>query len=418
MTSKKIRLILFLFVIPLLFSGCLSFFNKKDFRYDLKINPQNSTFIQGKIFPNKNNTKPYYLILIKIEENNQKLVDFSSHVFAEEFKFNVIPGKYILYAIQEPMELTNKKRGHIFVSNEIHISTVNDCQNLFINVELSPKAKHLEKFEKILSSSSEKSIFEVISYKKRVDLNDIIFKDKNIRLGLWEPSKFLEEVGGGLYYINEYDKNKTPILFIHGISGSPRNFLDIIESIDKEKFQVLVYYYPTGVNLNYAVDILQLKLDKLKKLYQYQNLIVIAHSMGGLVGRGFINLYHKKINIQKFITLSTPWNGQKFAKLGGEDVGKIVASFGNIYPGSAYQKKILKTPLPEMIEHHLLFGYRGKKSIILDNSNDGVISLSSQLYDKVQRHAYKVYGFNSNHREILYEPKVISRIKTILEEHH
>ena len=274
--------------------------------------------------------------------------------------------------------------------------------------------QNINKFDLLIGSLEENSLFDKIVYNKLTTLDNPIFNETNARLGLWNPKEFLQTIGGGIFHLNEYSPNKIPILFIHGMKGTPQNFSTIIEEIDSSKFQILLFYYPTGSNLNYSIDALKSKVDLLLQQYHYKQLYIIAHSMGGLIAHGFINTYKNKLNIPIFISLATPWNGQKFAQLGGEGVGKIVPSFGNLYPNSAFQNKLYLNTLPKNLQHHLFFGYKGKKSLILDNSNDGVISLSSQLYEPIQSKAYKIYGYNTTHREILYDFTITAKIKEIL----
>jgi len=108
------------------------------------------------------------------------------------------------------------------------------------------------------------------------------------------------------------------------------------------------------------------------------------------------------------------WNN--YAKLGGEDINHIVPSFGNMIPGSAFIKKNIDREYPFDIKHYLLFSYKGTKSFILEPSNDGVISLKSQLYDHVEQKAYKIYGFNETHRSILENNKTIMYINNLINE--
>lgn len=401
-------------LIFLLFTGCTY---KKNFKYDLPISKENSSYIQGYLKKNPLSTKPYYLLLYKIEAQQEKLVDFSTHINAEKFHFTVIPGIYRLYVLQEPEILSMKKEAFVFESQDIIIQKTTNCSTLSLDISMSSSPKKVEKFDLLIGSLKEQSLFDKIAFNQQITLNSPIFSASNAKMGLLSPQYFIENIGGGLYCINPFDNNKIPILFIHGMIGHPANFSKIIEHIDQDKFQILVYYYPTGANLNYTIDALKSKFDLLRQIYHYKKLYIIAHSMGGLVARGFINIYNTKLPIPIFISLATPWNGQKFAQLGGVSVGKIVPAFGNLYPGSAFQKKLYLNPLSKNIEHYLFFGYRGKKSLILDNSNDGVISLSSQLHTLVQKQSYKLYGYNLNHQEILKDNEVINDINHILTTH-
>ena len=57
-----------------------------------------------------------------------------------------------------------------------------------------------------------------------VDLDDKIFSSKYSSMGLWSPAKFIIKAGINIYSLEPYDKSKTPILYIHGAGGSPRDF--------------------------------------------------------------------------------------------------------------------------------------------------------------------------------------------------
>jgi hypothetical protein len=45
-----------------------------------------------------------------------------------------------------------------------------------------------------------------------VSLDDPRFSATNARWGLWVPLEFLPETGAGLYFLQEYARDKTPIL--------------------------------------------------------------------------------------------------------------------------------------------------------------------------------------------------------------
>lgn len=83
-------------------------------------------------------------------------------------------------------------------------------------------------------------------------------------------------------------------------------------------------------------------------------------------------------------------------------------------PNSAFQRTILENNLIDNTKYVLLFGYKSSNSLILDKSNDGTISLSSQLYDKAQSQANLIYGFNENHTSILKSEEVFFKINELL----
>lgn len=414
MIILKIKTTITIIILSVLFVGCFS--QKKSAKLDLEIDRKNLITIEGKISENKNSSKDFYLILFKeiIKDNKKinRLVDFSTYSKPGKFSFNVTKGTYFLYVCQNTEEITDKRVGFEFISEKFILNKFNTKKKLKIKMPSSPVL--INKDNILISTTNDYSIFKKFNQIKRTTLNNTIFNRKNSSLGLWKPLDFYSKIGGGVYFLEKFSKNKIPILFVHGMNGTPKDFSYIISSIDKNRYQPIVYYYPTGINLNYAVDGLKYTITNIKNKYKIKKLIIIAHSMGGLVSRGFIHSLNKEVIIDKFITLSTPWNGQKYTEYGGKAASRIVPSFGNMLPGSAYQTNILSKKFPKNLNHYLLFGYKAKSSFILDNSNDGVISLSSQLYNKAQEQAHLIYGYDETHSSILKSKEVMLKINTII----
>src|SRR5690606_40846772 len=81
---------------------------------------------------------------------------------------------------------------------------------------------------------------------------------------------------------------------------------------------IWLYLYPSGVYLDLIADHLSQTVMKLQVRYDVERLVVVAHSMGGLVARGFV-LRHAKssaLDVPLFVTISTPWAGHAAAGLG------------------------------------------------------------------------------------------------------
>lgn len=57
-----------------------------------------------------------------------------------------------------------------------------------------------------------------------VTWSDDEFSAESAKRGLWEPSWFKEEIGFGLYVLEEFDPTKKSILLVHGVLDSPRVF--------------------------------------------------------------------------------------------------------------------------------------------------------------------------------------------------
>jgi hypothetical protein len=72
------------------------------------------------------------------------------------------------------------------------------------------------------------------------------FSDEIAKQGMWRPLDFLIDGNAGLYFLEPYSDEKIPVLFVHGIDGTPRNFAYLTEHKDRKHFQPWLYYYPSG----------------------------------------------------------------------------------------------------------------------------------------------------------------------------
>ena len=229
-------------------------------------------------------------------------------------------------------------------------------------------------------------------------------------IGLWQPFLFFKDVGEGIYFLEPYDPNKIPILFVHGAGGTPVSWKAITAKLDKHRYQPWFFYYPSGFRLSALGNALNRFIIKLHTKYKFKKLYIVAHSMGGLISRDFIlkNIYkNRQTYITKFISISTPWNGIKSADIGVKMATTVIPNWHDMTPDSKFIKGIYKKQLP--IEFHLLFGMKGTYNALMGN-NDGVVEISSALDYRAQADAFTRYGFNEDHVSILTSPLFISHL--------
>ena len=154
-----------------------------------------------------------------------------------------------------------------------------------------------------------------------VSLTDQPFEKENANLGMWQPLTFLLENNAGLYFLSEYDPNKTPILFVHGINATALDFAPLIEKIDQSKYQIWVFNYPSGLSLSLNSKGLNNLLHTIVTEYKIQKMHVVAHSMGGLIVTNSIR--QCRIGqlcdfVSSITTISSPFGGVASAKQGIE----------------------------------------------------------------------------------------------------
>ncbi len=242
------------------------------------------------------------------------------------------------------------------------------------------------------------------------NLSDPKFSSKQGEAGLWEPASFPMKSGIGIYFLEKYDPNRTPVIFVYGAAGSPQDWKTFFEKFDRKKYQLWFYYYPSGRRLGEMATALNRGITVLHSELGFRRLDVVAHSMGGLVARGFIikNAFEDGNGyINRFVSISTPWGGVKSAALGVKRSPKVVPSWRDVASGSAYQKEIFRRHLRGKIPHLLLYSHKASKSLILPDENDGTVSVPSELAPPAVKDAVKVIGFNETHVSILSNSDVI-----------
>ena len=112
-------------------------------------------------------------------------------------------------------------------------------------------------------------------------------------LGLLRPQRLRDL--SGLSCIERYNPHKIPVVFIHGLASSADTFIDLVNRLlnDKDirkRYQFWYYNYPTGVSWVYsaarfrqALQDIRNRLEHGKKNSNWDRMVVIAHSMGGLI---------------------------------------------------------------------------------------------------------------------------------------
>ena len=258
-------------------------------------------------------------------------------------------------------------------------------------------------------------------------LDDPRFREEHATNSLWKPYDFIFDVGPGVYFLEPYDARKIPVLFVHGINGTPINFRFLIEHLDRTKYQPWLYYYPSGVRLSGLADHLDQTMKELQLQHGFAQYHVIAHSMGGLVSRGFLlrnQSAGSRARVPLYITISTPWGGHKAAQAGVNYAPAVVYVWNDMVPHSVYLTDLffsdgdgepVHRPLPVGIQHHLLFGFKHRGSG-LGECSDSTVTLASQLYAGAQQDASRLYGFDETHMSILESMDTSRLVNRLLNE--
>jgi pimeloyl-ACP methyl ester carboxylesterase len=234
--------------------------------------------------------------------------------------------------------------------------------------------------------------------------------------GLWAPLDFARQNGVGIYFLEEYDPQKIPVLFVHGLGGTPLDFELFLKDLDRSRYQPWLFYYPTGVRLYKSERLLTAVLDHFKQKYGFSRLYIVAHSMGGLLARSYIvNTLSRETPspVKLLITFSTPWNGHNAAARGVSNSPIVMPAWIDIQPDSGFIKSLFTVDIASHLDYYLFFSFNNNKNGS-GVDNDGTVTLTSQLDRRAQQQAKRLFGVNASHRKILRDEAVIASFNTIL----
>lgn len=393
--------------------------------------------LYGEVKPEVDNGKNLVVVLFKFnggdvnKRENWSLFDHFVNDRPGKWYFATAPGQYavaafkdvnndMVYQLDEPALIPDRENliqcmpGAFKTGIELQIPE-QGRSHLQAAMDISKLQVRSSKEQLAISLGQVSHIGEIAS------LDEPRFADEVAKQSLWRPLDFLIDGNAGLYFLEPYSPDKMPVLFVHGINGSPRNFGYLIQQLDRSRYQPWVVYYPSGAYIDNVGRYIEQMLQQLQAKYRFDKIAVVAHSMGGLVSRSFLLRHFDEAGnfpIPLFISISTPWNGHSGAQLGVEHAPAAVFSWIDLAPGSRFLHELFysgatadaaRRNLPQNLENHLLF------SFIASEAGDGAVSLASELRAEAQEEADRLYGYQQSHMGILNTPDTVQVVNRLLD---
>ena len=377
--------------------------------------------LTGRIF---NQTRPETNVLLVLYQQTPGGLEISKGAVLSSavgrFVLEVPNGTYYLFAFEDlDSDLTwdgREPSGYYGRPDPIVVTDRSPQTLKELDIYLGTPAARPNGFPEAVSLSAEKLGSSVVKIGQVVGFDDPILSQEYGNKGYWEPLTFVREVGICLLFREKFDPAKIPVLFVHGALGTPLGWKEIVDRLDPARFQSWFYYYPSGLSLETNSAALNWMVNHLQGHYGFKELYVVAHSMGGLVARSFIlkNGYESGHDVvRRFVSISTPWNGHKLTAKGVEQAPTVVPSWHDMVPESPFIRSVFARRLPASVTYDLVFSYRGDCSLFLEN-NDGTVELSSELDQRAQREARRIYGYDEDHGSILRSGEAIAQIIRLL----
>ncbi len=291
---------------------------------------------------------------------------------------------------------------------------------------------------------------------------------------------------GSLRMIEPYQRGKVPIVLIHGLLSDQWCWVELINELFAhpgfvDHFQILVFQYPTGNSFLRSASVLREQLASFRRQYdparadpQLSNMILVGHSMGGLVAKLQITssgdqLWHsvanrpldticaspsEKENLRKLfyfepspdvarvIYLATPHRGSNLARrpvgrLASKSIDipeqrrreherlmrcnpgvfsdeireRIPTSLDVLEPSSGLLQAIGALPVAQSVCMHSVIGNRCWS--LLEGKSDGVVSVSSAR----EPLAVSEKVVKATHGQVRGHPEAVKEILYILQEH-
>jgi pimeloyl-ACP methyl ester carboxylesterase len=420
MTRGRVGIYLLL-MIGLIFgaSGCMFM----RLSQDLKQVESKEAYIRGRVSYHTDQTAPVLMLLITAEGPKKQLVDFSVLEQPGLYAFLVPRGTYYVAGFIDLNRNMRPDAGEIYGVYGAPDPVVVEQAGMINGIDLTlDRVIHVGEIDKDFWAQMQLEASSASAYISAAgvvaDLDNRYFSPDFAAKGLWEPYTTLREMGIGLFFLEDYDPGKIPVLFVYGASGHAQNWRPIFNQMDRQRFQPWFFNYPSGLDLEFIGSALEGAIQLLHDRYGFDALFIVAHSMGGLVARHAIlqNIYadHQDY-IRLFLTISTPWGGHRAAAQGVKYAPAVVPSWRDMVPDSAFLAHLYSRSLPTEVPYYLFFSYGGRSGI-MDANNDGAVTLESQLDYRVQRHARALFGFNEDHVKVLSSADVINVFNTVLGE--
>lgn len=401
-----------LLILCIAVTGCSFVKLKKEVKEGLE-----STVIIGRVHANSLGNGPIIVVACSADEKKE-IAHYTVLHESGEYELMVGQGKYYVFAYQDKNSNliydAGEPAGQYGDPKVIDVPPVGVVFD--IDVAIPEKGRSM-----VLPPGSKIALVKPQKLHSRqagdiTDLDDERFAEEYGKKGFWEPASFFKQLGGNIYFLEKYDPEKIPILFIHGAGGTPRDWLHFANNIDRTRFQPWFYYYPTGSRIDSMSYLLLWKLSTLQAKYQFNKIYMTAHSMGGLVARSFAVNYGEVFPlVDLFISLSTPWGGDMMAEHGVQKSPAVIPSWIDMQPNGEFLKSLYRAKIPDHTSFYMFYGHRGDRSLFRGN-NDGTISLSSLLDPRPQSEAKMNYAFNEDHVSILSSHEVLAQYNTILNE--
>ena len=244
------------------------------------------------------------------------------------------------------------------------------------------------------------------------ELDDPLFDPDVATLGVYEPAAFTERAPTMFHALEEDVGYKIPVVFVHGLGGSAREFEPLVRRLDRARYKPWFFYYPSGAPLDQLARLFHdiYLSGEVAGRHPLTPMVILAHSMGGLVVREALNLLEPSPTPEagiRFVSIASPLAGHPSAAAGERRGLIVVPSWRSLVPDGPFVRGLYRRPLPPAVEYLLIYAFRDD-GLRFGRNSDGVVPLASQLRPEAQAEASLQRGFDATHTGILVDEEALA----------
>ena len=365
-------------------------------------------------------------IAVVVEDgNDSRVIDVEVIDFINEgeskvsfFIFDLPVGTYSIYALSKPDHNSSYADSELTVlamgSGTVTKDNLRPYQNAIIGADvLIDSIKSSGTFPYSLALMKDRltkpSPLRVVDFKEDVDLDDPVFSHEVATEGLYYPKRFRAKTKGIYRLHTEVKKENIPIIFVHGMGGTPRDWKYMLENLDLDRYTPYVVYYPTGEDFTKLSAQYNAWIAS-DKIFEKGPGVIVAHSFGGIIIRDSFNLEHD-INRVLFISIATPYGGDAKASDGVKQAPYVIPSWRSIADDGEFIKNLYRNKFADEETFELIFSFNNSES---GPSGDGRVPLEKQLRVETQKEAKSMRGFNEDHMSILNSKETADYVNKLL----
>ncbi len=381
-----------------------------------------ATVLKGTVSSSHETKGPILVTLVRINPGEEYSLEYYTAYYEPgEFELLAGPGDFYLFAFEDKnQDFKLQTDEYVGWHGDPTVITLEPGEKRAdLDLSLLPPDQVAQRLPQIYEADLAQQPIAMDYYRmgEVISLDSHDISEEVGRLGMWEPYKFFERKYSGIFFLEPYDPTKIPVLFVHGLAGSGNDWRYLIQRLDRTKFQPWISQYPSGMRLELLGQILSEGITELHIKLKFNNLAIVAHSMGGLITRSSIN-FKEELNapnyLKKLITISTPWDGHDRSSIGVNYAPSVVPAWYDLEPDSPFLENLMRQNLRRDLQHYLIFSYRNHKGILGPQNSDGVVTLQSQLHYRAQEQATDVIGFDETHSTVLQSGPVSDTVNNLL----